>query len=292
MPSISSTGQLANISEEMISTIRYTAEHNAPAPALFEQFTLKKGQDTAVFPKVGQVNVRILNESEEMTNEQDIGLATLSVSTNEVGGYIILSDKLLKRTSSSAGDLIRVTSKQFGSAEARLWNTDILGLGSALNGGTDLGSAGYFLTAANAMAGIAYAKAQRFGEELRWLVHPATMMRLLRELTTIGSGQIRPLPEGFSAEVLGKFWSGVRLGQCPFFETGAFTVDASDDHVSILADRGALATLKEGAPRSYKEHKNRRRAWELGWIREYIAFELDDTRGTGCTLDAATPSLA
>ena len=292
MPTISSTGVLANISEEMISNIRYTAEHNAPAPALFEQFTLKKGQDTAVFTNVGQVNVRILNEGEDMTNEQDLGLTTSSVTTNLVGGYIKLSRRALQRTAGSGGDLIRVTGRQFGDAEARLWNTDILGLGSGLNGGTDFGSAGRFLSAANAMAGVAYAKTQKFGGELRWLVHPAAMMYLLRELSTIGSGQIRPMPAGFSAEILQRFWTGIQLGGCVFFETGDFTVDASDDHVSILADRGALATLKEAAPRSYKEFKNSSQTWELGWVREYIAFELDDSKGTGATFDATTPVSA
>ena len=40
MPTISSSGVLANISKEMISVIRYTNEHNAVMSALVEKHTL------------------------------------------------------------------------------------------------------------------------------------------------------------------------------------------------------------------------------------------------------------
>jgi hypothetical protein len=292
MPQISSTGQLANISREMISNIRYTVEHNAPAAALFESFNLEKGSDTEVFPKAGQVNVRILNEGEEMTNEQDLGITTLSVQTNEVGGYIVVSKRLLNRTAKSAGSLFRVIARQFGDAEARLMNEDYIGLFSALNGGTDIGSAGIPLSSANYMSAISYAKTNKFGNQLRVIHHPNAVLRLSRDLSTIGSGTNRPLPKGFSADILENIWTGISVGNAPVFETGDITRDGSDDAIGVIADRGALGVLKEESRETDKVYMPKRRAWELTFVRGYITFELDDSRGAPITADAANPALA
>ena len=290
MPQISSTGVLANISVETMSNIRMTAEHNSPMKALVENFTLPKGSDTEIFPKAGQVNVRALNEGEEMTNEQDIGLSTISVQTNEVGGYIVLSSRLLRRTASSAGNLARIVGKQFGVAQGRLMNTDLLALLSGLNGGTDLGAAGRFLTAANATNVISHAQSEKFGSDLRFVHHPNAIMKLATELSTVGSGTIRPIPEGFSKEILSKVWKGMQIWDVPFFETGDISRDGSDDAIGGIFDKGAMGVLSEAAPRSDKNYLPRRRAWELVFVQEYIAFELDDSMGAPVTMDAANPA--
>lgn len=293
MPQISTTGSLANVAKEMVVQIRYTNEHAANMAELVEKHMLEKGHDTAIFPKVGQVNVRVLNEGEEMSNEQDIGLSTISVTTNEVGGYIILSRPLLRRTAASAGNLFLTVAKQFGDAQARLENTDILGLFASLNGGTDLGGAAVQFSGQNAMSAIAIAQTNKYGSDLRFVHHPNAIMRLMRDLTSMGSGQIRPIPAGFSADILDNgFWSGIRLGTVPFFQTGDITRDAADDAVGAIFDKSALGILKEAAPESYREEKKRRRAWELGFVTQYIAFEIDDTKGAPTTFDAVNPTLA
>jgi hypothetical protein len=260
---------------------------------LVEKHMLKKGEDTGIFPKVGQVNMRALNEGEEMSNEQDIGLSTISVQANEVGGYVVLSTRLLRRTAASAGNLFQVVAKQFGDAQARLENTDILGLFTALNGGTDLGLAGAPLSAANASSIIAVAQTNKYGNELVFVQHPNAILRLGRDLSTIGSGQIRPIPEGFSKDVLDRgYWTGFMIGTVPFFQTGDITRDSSDDAIGAIFDKSAMGILKEAAPTSYREERKRRRAWELGFVSEYIAFEIDDTKGAPCTFDAINPVVA
>ena len=292
MPQISTTGSLANVAKEMISQIRFTNEHNAVMAALVEKFMLEKGSDTGVFPKAGQVNVRVLNEGEEMSNEQDIGLSTLSVQTNQVGGYILISTRLLNRVTASAGSPFTIIAKQFGDAQARLENTDLLGLFTALNGATNLGGAGIALSAANAVSAIAVAKTNKYGSQLRFVHHPNAILRLSQDLSTVGSGQLRPIPAGFSAAILENYWTGIRLSTVPFFETGDITRDGSDDAIGAIFDKSALGILKEAAPTSYREMKNRRWSWELGFKGEYIAFELDDTKGGPVTADAINPVLA
>ena len=295
MPSTSTTGLLANISLDMITQIRYTIEHSTPMLGLVGDYKLDQGTTEAIFPKVGQVNVRVLNEGQEMTNEQDLGLTTLAAQTNEIGGYIILTQRLLDRTSRAAGNLFSVVSKQFGDAKSRLMNTDILTLFSALNGGTNLGSAGIPFSAANATAAVSIAKSNRMGSDLVMVHHPNAVMRLARDLSTIGTGQTRPLPAGYSANLLGRQWSGYQVWDVPIFETGDITRDGSDDAIGAIFNRGkggALAVLRSGVPKTYKEERNRMRGWEVGVVSEWIAFELDDTYGAPITCDAVNPTLA
>ena len=52
MPQTSTTGSLENASREMITSARYTEEHNAPCMELVEKFSLQKGSDTLIVPKV------------------------------------------------------------------------------------------------------------------------------------------------------------------------------------------------------------------------------------------------
>ena len=122
--------------------------------------------------------------------------------------------------------------------------------------------------------------------------HPNAVMRLARDLSTIGTGQTRPLPEGYFASLLGKQWSGYKVWDVPVFETGDITRDASDDAIGAIADKEALAVLRSGVPKTYKDMLHRRRAWELGFVSEWLAFELDDTKGAPITADAVNPVLA
>lgn len=292
MPSISTTGQLQNISVEMIGKIRFTNEHNAPLVHMVEDHKMEKGHDTEIIPKVGQVNVRLLNEGEEMSDEEDMGLTTLSVSTNEVGGYIILSRKLLNRTARSAGNLFNTVARQFGEAQARLMNTDIATLFSSTNGGTDLGAAGIPFSAANATSAVSIAKSDKYGMDLFMVHHPNAVMRLARDLSTIGGGTTRPLPAGFSADLLGKVWSGMKIWDVPVFETGDITRDTNDDAVGFIGDKSCLGVLREVAPTSDRDWVALRRAWQLTFVSEYIAFEIDDTKGAPILCDAVNPTLA
>ena len=71
MPQTSTTGSLENASREMITTARYTEEHNAPCMELIEKFTLQKGSDTLIVPKVGQMTVGALVEGQDLVDEEE-----------------------------------------------------------------------------------------------------------------------------------------------------------------------------------------------------------------------------
>ena len=284
MPQISTTGQLENASREMISAARYTEEHNMPAVQLIERFTLEQGSDTLIVPKVGQMVMANLIEGQEISDEQEIGMSTISVTPAEVGAKIVLSDKLLRQNSIG---VFTVVGRQMGDGMSRKKDEDAVALYSALNGGTDLGAATRNFNASNATAVISIAKSNKFGSSLRIVMHPNQIFTLNRDLSTVGSGIIRPMPQGFSRERLENFWTGLRIGGVPFFEDGNITRDSGDDGIGAIFDKGAMGMLTSVAMNRERERKAELRGWLLVISADYAMFEIDDSRGAPITMDAA-----
>ena len=131
------------------------------------------------------------------------------------------------------------------------------------------------------------------GEDMIIIQHPNAVMRLARDLSTVGSGTIRPLPDGFSARMMGKAWRGYQIWDVPVFETGNITRDSSDDAIGVIMDnQAALGTLESLAPRVEREKDISLRAWEVVITSDYAVFEIDDSLGAGLTYDAADPSTS
>jgi hypothetical protein len=284
MAQISTTGQLENASREMIAQARYTEEHNAPAMELVEKFTLERGSDTLVIPKVGQMSISNLTEGQDMVDEEDIGMTTISVTTGEVGAKIIITDKLLRQNSQA---IWKIIGRQMGDGMARKKDADILALFTSLNGGTTLGAAGATMTSAFATAAIGLAKTDKYGSDIRVVMHPNTMLSLNKELSTIGSSFQRPIPTGFSASRLENFWTGIRLSGVPFFEDGNITRDSGDDAIGAIFDKGALGVLTSVSMKKERQRDASLRGTELNVTADYTAFEIDDSRGAPMTYDAS-----
>ena len=285
----SDTGSLENASLEMIIKARHTMEHNAPCLALVRKFTLGKGEDTAVVPKVGQMTFMAVNETEENTNEMDIGMTTTSVSTSIVGGKVVITDFLLK---SNTQDIWSIVGKQVGDAATRRIERDIIALFTSLNGGTTLGAAAAIFNIQNVMNVIGYAKTNKFGSDLRIVNHPNSILRLSKDLTTLGSN--RPIPDGFSADRLKKFWTGIVLGQVAFFESGNIDLDTNNDAIGAIFNEDAMGILQSAAIRRRKERKESigEGAWVLYVTHRYTAFEMDDAIGAPLTYASATQATS
>jgi hypothetical protein len=271
----------------MISSLLTAIEHNAPMKNLVPNYSLKKGEDTGIFPRVGRITVDPLVEGQDIVTEKDIGMITVSVSTSEVGAKVILTDKLLHHNVSAN---FGTTGEQLGEGMARRLNEDIVGLFSGLNGGTDLGAAGRALTSANATIIITNGLSRRFGGNQVVVHHPVAIGRLLQDATTLGSGTIRPIPEGWSARLLGKYYSGVTIYTVPFFHTGDITRDGSDDAIGAIFSKFAMGLLWTKQMKTERQRDASLRAWELVITSDYAAFEHDDTRGAPVTMDAADPA--
>ena len=287
MAQTATTGNLENAQRIIIASARYTEEHNAPAMALIESFNLPRGAKQVTVPKVGQMTMSDLTDGQDIIDEEDIGMTTVDLTASEVGAKIILTDKLVRQ---SAPNVMTIVGRQLGDGMARKKDTDVHALYSGLNGGTTLGAAAASMSLAFTAASIAYAKANKFGTQIYILQHPNAVFDIAN--TAVTSSQYA-IPKGWSEDLLGNFWSGIRpLNNVPIFEDGNLSVDSSDDAVGVIADKSALAVLKSVDTRTERQRDASMRATEVVLTADYGVFELDDSRGAPLTFDAAAPATS
>jgi len=277
MAQTATTGNLENAQRIIISAARYTEEHNAPALALIEQFKLPKGAKQMTVPKVGQMSMSDLQDGIDIVDEEEIGMTTVDLTASEVGAKVVLTDKLVRQ---SAPNVMSIIGRQLGDGMARKKDTDVLALYTNLNGGTKLGAATKFMKASNVQAIIAYAKANKFGSQLYILHHPNAVAYLSKESAVVASSGSAAMPEGWSQDLLGNFWSGLRpMNNVPIFEDGNITEDSDGDGIGVIADKSAMAALTSVDTRTERQRDASLRATEVVMTADYGVFELDDTRG-------------
>jgi len=288
MAQTATTGNLENAQKIIINAARYTEEHNAPALALIEKFNLPSGAKQVTVPKVGQMTMSDLTDGQDIVDEEDIGMTTVDLTASEVGAKVILTDKLVRQ---SAPNVMSIIGRQLGDGMARKKDTDVLALYTNLNDGTKLGAATKFMKASNVQAVIAYAKANKFGSQLYILHHPNAVAYLSKEAATVASAVTNGIPEGWSQDLLGNFWSGLKpMNNVPIFEDGNITEDDDGDGIGVIADKSAMAYLTSVETRTERQRDASLRATEVVMTSDYGVFELDDTRGAGLTYDITAPS--
>ena len=286
MAQTATTGNLESAQRTIIATARYTEEHNAPAMALIESMNLPKGASTITVPKVGQMSMDDLVDGVDIIDEEEIGMTTIDLTASEVGAKIILTDKLVRQM---AQNVFAIIGRQRGDGMARKKDTDVHALYSGLNGGTTLGAAGATMSLANVAGSIAYTKANKFGSQVYILQHPNAVFDIAN--TAVTASATYPVPDGWSSDLLGNFFSGLRpLNGVPIFEDGNLAVDSSDDAIGVIAAKDALVVLNSVETRTERQRDVSLRATEVVMTADYGVFELDDSRGAPLTFDAAAPA--
>ena len=286
MAQAATTGSLENAQRIIIASARYTEEHNAPAMALVEQFNLPKGSKQVTVPKVGQMNMSDLVDGQDIIDEEEIGMTTVDLTAAEVGAKIIITDKLARQSSENVFSII---GRQLGDGMARKKDTDVTALYSGF--GTDIGAAGRSMSLANVSATVAYAKGNKFGSQVYIVQHPFAVWDIAN--TAVTASTTYPVPHGWSEDLLGNFFSGLRpINGVPIFEDGNISIDSSDDAIGVCCDKTALAVLKSVDTRTERQRDASLRATEVVMTSDYGVFELDDSKGVALTLDAATPATS
>ena len=286
MAQTATTGNLENAQRIIIASARYTEEHNAPAMNLIEQFNLPKGSKQVTVPKVSSMTMSDLVDGQDIIDEEDIGMTTVDLTAAEVGAKIIITDKLARQ---SAENVFSIIGRQLGDGMARKKDKDVLDLYSGF--GTDIGAAGRSMTLGNVSATVAYAKGNKFGSQVYIVQHPFAVWDIAN--TAVTASTTYPVPAGWSADLLGNFFSGLRpMNGVPIFEDGNISIDSSDDAIGVCADRSALAVLKSVETRTERQRDASLRATEVVITADYGVFELDDSKGVALTLDASTPTTS
>ena len=284
MPQAATTGALESAQRIILASARYTEEHNMPAVNLAESFTLPKGAKQVSVPKVGQMSMSDLTDGQDIIDEEEIGMTMVDLTAAEVGAKVILTDKLIRQ---AADNIFTMVGRQLGDGMARKKDNDVTALYSGFS--TDLGASGRDFDIANVAAAVAYAKGSNFGSQLYINHHPFTVFDLAKEAA--GTAATYPMTPGWSQDLLGNFWSGIRpIFGVPIFEDGNITRTTAAATVGVIADKSALAVLKSVDTRTERQRDASLRATELVMTSDYGVFELDDSRGAALTLDSTTPA--
>jgi len=284
MAQTATTGNLENAQRIILAAARYTEEHNAPAINLIESFTLPKGAKQVTVPKVAQMSMSDLVDGQDIVDEEEIGMTTVDLTAAEVGAKVILTDKLVRQ---AADNVMSIVGRQLGDGMARKKDNDVTALYSGFS--VDLGASGRDFDIANVAAAVAYAKGSNFGSQIYINHHPFTVFDLAKEAA--GTAATYPMTPGWSQDLLGNFWSGIRpIFGVPVFEDGNITRTTAAATVGVIADKSALAVLKSIDTRTERQRDASLRATELVMTSDYGVFELDDSRGAALTLDSTTPA--
>lgn len=289
MPQTAPTGNLEKAQSTIIAATRYTEEHNAPAMALIEHMTLKQGSSTVTVPKVGQMSISDLVDGQDIIDEEEIGMTTVDLTASEVGAKVILTDKLVRQ---SQPNVMGMIGRQLGDGFARKKDTDVHALYSTLNGSVTLGIANAKFNVSNVAAAITYAKAKKFGSQIYILHHPNAVYIFVKS-AAITPSITYPVPDGWSQDLLAKFFVGLRpLNGVPIFEDGNIVPNSSDDGYGVIADKSAMVVLESLKTRTERQRDASLRATEVVMVADYGVFELDDTRGAPMLYDCAAPGTA
>ena len=286
MAQTATTGNLENAQRIIISSARYTEEHNAPAMNLIEQFTLPKGSKQVTVPKVAQMSMSDLVDGQDIVDEEEIGMTTVDLTAAEVGAKIIITDKLARQ---SAENVFSIIGRQLGDGMARKKDNDVTALYSGFS--TDIGASGRTMKLANVAAAVAVAKGSQYGSQVYINHHPFAVFDLAKEAA--GTAATYPMTPGWSQDLLGNFWSGIRpVYGVPIFEDGNITRTTPAATVGFIGDKTAMAVLKSVDTRTERQRDAYLRATEVIITSDYGVFELDDSKGAGLTMDSTTPATS
>ncbi len=283
------TAQLDNAQRTIIAQTLYTMEHSMPTANLLEQFTLAQGESTMTVPKVGQMTAAHLTDGEDITEESDINMTTFDVTAVEAGMKVILTDKLARQGSES---VFNIVGKQIGAAMARLKERDAIALFAGLNGGSYLGVDGKKFTLDNVAIVINYAKANKFGDDLVIVHHPAAIFEVVNTNLTAASPRWTNPSLEFAQNLLESFYA-FNLNRVPLFEAGEIqeATSGSDNGIGAIFDRGALGMLTSKGLTVAQQRDESLRATELIPVADYKAFEVDDSKGIGIMMEIGTQAI-
>ena len=267
-------GDLEHAQNIVIAQCLFTAEHNAPCPALVTKYTLGKGQKSLTVPKVGQATAVELTDGVDMVNDQDIDLSYEEATPNEVGLKFILTDKLIRQFNE---DVFGVIGNQMGDGMARKRDKDVIALFSGLDntwGGTPV------LTAAMAFGFVTLATSYKFTPPVFVVHHPNTLGSLTKGVGAIGSTYYAGLIPGEHTELITRnFWM-LNLNGVNFFHDGNIEVVSGQTYgYGAIFSKIAMGVVESLAPTTERERDASLRAWEVVMVSDYKAFEVDGRYG-------------
>jgi hypothetical protein len=271
----SSFGNLEAAQNLVISEARYTSEANAPCKQLIENIKLDAGASTYRVPKVGQFTMSPLVEGIDITTTQDIGLQYTDLTWGEVGGMVILTDKLTRQFNEST---FKMVGRQLGDAMARYYEDEIIALFLGLNGGTTLGGDNINFTLRNATAVAAFGAANLYKPPVSIVHHPNALAFLARSAAGIGQSGYAGL-NATTKELLANYFVFDLNGTSVYQSGNIDKITGYDSGYGAIFSMHSMACIESLKPKIERQRDASLRAWEVIMVADTGFFELDDLQG-------------
>lgn len=252
-------------------------------PGLVTTFTDQSGDQARSSSEYGTVNVNSVGESDDLTSQAFTPSVLATLTPGEYGAQFFLSDRRIRT------DKFNVQSdaaQELGSGFAEKIDTDVAATFSSLTGGT-VGAAGSAMTWGYFGAAQSILRARKVPGPYIAVLHPFHYHDLAIA-ASIASPTAAAAP-ALTDEVSRNFYVGRFMGVDTYISANIAT-DGSDDAVSAMYSRQAIALDMRLAPRLEPERDASRRGWELNMTAVYAAGVWRPRAGVKIVADATTPS--
>lgn len=268
------TGNYEDISNIIIAEMRFTMENNAPCWNTCYGVTLKNGEYKYRDVKVNTITLSDLKDGVDITQSEDINLDIQEFETAEVGGKVILTDKLVRQ---SAQALWTKVGRLLGDGMIRKREKDVIAKYSGFS--NTLGADNKELFVSNAMGCAAYAKANLFPSPVVVVHHPYAIGTLVKDAAGVGTAYYSGIMTGLQEDRLRNMWK-YAIDGVNFFESGNIAkISGYDSAYGIIMSQLAIATVTGLAPSQRRQRDESLRGEELIIVADYSVNELDDSYG-------------
>jgi hypothetical protein len=205
----------------------------------------------------------------------------MTITPKTAMDQVLLTDE---RITTDPNDARNSAAREMGGAIGTKIDTDLLALFSSLN--SDLGAAGSSLTLKRCAASMAILRNALVSNPVQFVVHPYGWHDIWLELGQPSANQA--LLGDVANQALKDYFVGNFIN-ANWFTSANISVDSSDDAVSGVFHREALALDTRRAPTFEAERDASLRAWELNLHVWYGVAVRRSTYGVALTHDATTP---
>lgn len=280
---ISNVASISNFISDVFEDAVFVARARNLMSGLVTTYSMRGWNDRklSIYPSLTAQDV---GEGEDFAaaeewNKND--LATLH--PGEIMTQVIITDRRLQ---TDPQDARRDAAVEMGNALATRVDTDLIEDMASFTGGT-IGAAGSALTLLRCAAAVANLQGQKAMPPYYGVVHPFGWFNVWVELG-------RPAPtNAFLGDVANQAMKDYTVGQfvgAQWFQSNNVPINVTDDAVSGVFNREALALDVREAPTLEPERDASLRAWELNLHEGYAHGVRRSEYGVKITYDASTPT--
>lgn len=281
---------LDSIIQTIVGSVRFTARHAVPMAAVVTRIDMPEHRGSPIdLPKLNTLTAFDLTEGVDWNSFEKVGDTDVSIDPTEVGVFVALTDRLLRRSPAAFEKLVSAEARRAYAYKLDLdltrqvssFSTQLVASGNPVGIG--------HLTAARAQI---TGKGEPGEQDISVVLHPYHIKDLVDDLvsaasTDVGSG----LSDEITRQYLTRNYVGrTKLYGMPIFEDGNFEIDGTPDAHGVVMSRNAIFLAITKEPSEEKERDISLRGTELVITGEYGYAEWLDNGGVDIFGDAAAPT--